>query len=265
MTKKTLLKNEMGREYHKIIHKVKFNVMNHINHQSNSPDETAKIIYTCPMHPKVRKSELGRCPACGMELIPASAKTRADKHAGHDMSKMSGMDHERAMTDPQMAKEMEADMRRRFFVSLALTVPIVLYSPMGEMLFGVSFPSPIPKNLLLFLLTTPIVFWTGSIFITGTYYSLKARKLNMAVLIATGVLAAYFGSVALAFIGGDAYHFCSFWALDGNEISARDVGFFARTLRPRASASAGGAQRNRNSNRERGSEAGRCRGVEAGG
>jgi Cu2+-exporting ATPase len=151
-----------------------------------------------------------------MELIPTSAKATAGKssdvHAGHDMSKMparhsysaggSHMDHERAMTDPAMAKAMEADMRRRFFVSLALTVPIVLYSPMGEMLLGISLPAPVSKNILLFLLTTPIVFWTGSIFITGTYYSLKARKLNMAVLIATGVLAAYLGSVALAFSGG---------------------------------------------------------------
>jgi uncharacterized membrane protein len=109
------------------------------------------------------------------------------------------MDHESAMTNPNMAKEMEADMRRRFFISLLLTIPIVLYSPMGEMLFGILLPSPIPKNLLLFILTTPIVFWTGSIFITGTYYSLKARKLNMSVLIATGVLAAYIGSIVLAF------------------------------------------------------------------
>ncbi|MEK7154441.1 MAG: copper-translocating P-type ATPase, partial [Patescibacteria group bacterium] len=52
-------------------------------------------------------------------------------------------------------------------------------------------------NWLLLILTTPIVFWTGSIFITGTYFSLKARKLNMSVLIATGVLAAYLFSVLL--------------------------------------------------------------------
>ncbi|MDO8521487.1 MAG: heavy metal-binding domain-containing protein [bacterium] len=185
-----------------------------------------KTIYICPMHPEVVKNAPGRCPACGMELIPL-AKGKAE-HAGHGMQKMparqsprlaeasgeaqvgdggSHADHERAMTDPQMAKEMERDMRRRFFVSLALTIPIVLYSPMGEMLFGLSLPSPIPKNLLLFLLTTPIVFWAGSIFITGTYYSLKARKLNMAVLIATGVLAAYLGSIALAFYdSGEAFY-----------------------------------------------------------
>ena len=159
----------------------------------------ANTQYTCPMHPEVIKNESGRCPACGMELIP---QQQEHSHAGHDMSEMSHHDHEQAMTDPQMAKYMERDMRKRFLVSLALTVPIVLYSPMGEMLFGISLPSPIPKNILLFLLTTPIVFWTGSIFITGTYYSLAARKLNMAVLIATGVLAAYFGSISLAFIGG---------------------------------------------------------------
>ena len=134
-----------------------------------------------------------------MELI---SKTAEEKPDGYDISELSHKDHDMAMTDPQMAKKMEADMRRRFFVSLALTIPIVLYSQMGEMIFGISISSPIPVNWLLFILTTPVVFWTGSIFITGTYYSLKARKLNMSVLIATGVLAAYLGSIALSFVGG---------------------------------------------------------------
>ena len=118
------------------------------------------------------------------------------------MSAMSAMDHESAMTDPAMAKQMEADMRRRFWISFVLSIPIFLYSPVGVNVFGLSLWSPIPVNLLLFILTTPIVFWTGSIFITGTYYSLKAKKLNMAVLVATGVLAAYLGSITLAMIGG---------------------------------------------------------------
>ena len=172
--------------------------MNHHAHEENIGNKEGEI-YTCPMPPEVIKNGPGRCPACGMELIP---QQQGHSHAGHDMSNRSHMDHESAMTDPQMAKYMERDMRKRFLISLALTIPIVLYSSMGEMLFGISLPSPIPKNILLFLLTTPIVFWTGSIFITGTYYSLAAKKLNMAVLIATGVLAAYFGSIALAFIGG---------------------------------------------------------------
>lgn len=125
------------------------------------------------------------------------------EHEGHDMSKMSHMDHEAAMTNPQMAKAMEADMRRRFFISLLLSIPIFLYSPVGINFFGLKLPAPIPVNWILFILTTPIVFWAGSIFITGTYYSLKAKKLNMSVLISTGVLSAYVFSVLLTFMGGE--------------------------------------------------------------
>lgn len=128
------------------------------------------------------------------------------EHEGHDMKSMSHHDHEAAMTDPAMAKQMEADMRRRFWISLLLAIPTVLYSPLGETLFKLKLPTPIPVNWLLFLLSTPVVLWTGSIFITGTYYSLKARKLNMAVLIATGVLAAYIGSIILMLtVGGETF------------------------------------------------------------
>ena len=155
-------------------------------------------IWTCPMHPEVRKTEPGKCPGCGMDLIPEKKSVGA--HADHDMQKMSHMDHEAAMTNPQMAKKMEKDMRRRFFVSLLLSIPIFLYSPVGANVFKLVLPAPIPVNWILLILTTPIVFWTGSIFITGTYYSLKAKKLNMAVLIATGVLAAYLFSVLLTLI-----------------------------------------------------------------
>ena len=170
--------------------------MDHENHNHDSMQE--KIIYTCPMHPEVRKTEPGKCPGCGMDLIPE--KKSAGAHTDHDMQKMSHMDHESAMTNPQMAKKMERDMRRRFFVSLILSIPIFLLSPVGANFFGIHLVSPAITNWLLLILTTPIVFWTGSIFITGTYYSLKAKKLNMAVLIATGVLAAYLFSVLLTLI-----------------------------------------------------------------
>src|SRR3989344_8376510 len=164
--------------------------------------------YTCPMHPEVRQSEPGRCPGCGMELIAQrrGAET-AREHKTHDVSKVSHKDHEAAMTDPRVAKQMEHDMRRRFLISFILSIPILLYSPVAINFFKLALPSPIPVNLLLFILTTPIVFWTGSIFITGTYYSLKARQLNMAVLVATGVLAAYLFSVLLTFtVGGETFY-----------------------------------------------------------
>lgn len=129
------------------------------------------------------------------------------EHMAHDMSKMSHMDHEAAMTNPQMAKEMEADMRRRFWISLVLSIPVLLYSPIGAKVLGFMPQSFIPVNILLLIFTTPIVFWTGSIFTIGAYNSLKNRKLNMSVLIATGVLAAYLFSVLLTFtIGGETFY-----------------------------------------------------------
>jgi len=125
---------------------------------------------------------------------------RSFVHEGHGFSKASHTDHGSAMTNPEMAKQMEADMRRRFWISFALSIPILLYSPVGVDFFGLNLPTPIPVSWILLILTTPIVFWTGSIFITGTYYSLQARVLNMSVLIATGVLAAYLFSVLITFI-----------------------------------------------------------------
>lgn len=131
----------------------------------------------------------------------------AHEQADRDISKISHQDHEAAMTNSQMAKQMEADMRHRFLISLILSIPIFLYSPVGINILKINLPTPIPINWLLFILTTPIVFWTGSIFITGTYYSLKSRKLNMAVLVATGVLAAYLFSVLLTFtVGGETFY-----------------------------------------------------------
>lgn len=132
-----------------------------------------------------------------MDLIPK----QMDTHAGHDMASGGHMDHEAAMTNPAMAKHMEADMRKRFWISFLLSIPIFLLSPVGVNILKVHLIDERFVNWVLFVLTTPIVFWTGSIFITGTYYSLKAKKLNMAVLIATGVLAAYLFSVLLTVIG----------------------------------------------------------------
>lgn len=178
------------------------------NHENHDKTEMTETIYTCPMHPEVRQKGPGKCPGCGMDLIPEKRKV-GEEHKGHgdEFSKMSHMDHEAAMTSPQMAKKMEADMRRRFWISFLLSIPIFLYSPVAINFFGLHLPSPIAINWLLLILTTPIVFWTGSIFITGTYYSLKAKKLNMAVLIATGVLAAYLFSVLLTFIRPDSETF----------------------------------------------------------
>ena len=157
---------------------------------------TNSSLYTCPMHPEVIKDIPGKCPGCGMDLIPKKV-SRADTT---DIQHISHMDHEVAMTNPQMAKQMEQNMRRRFWISFILSIPIFLLSPVGTNIFKLHLADERIVNWLLLVLTTPIVFWTGSIFITGSYYSLKARKLNMSVLITTGVLAAYLFSVLLTVI-----------------------------------------------------------------
>ena len=114
-------------------------------------------------------------------------------------------------TDPLMAKQMEKEMRIGFIVSLLLTIPIVLYSSLGQKIFGVNLPAPLPislafpdggVNLLSLLLASLVVFWPGWIFISGAYYSLKKKTLDMSTLIATGVLAAYIYSFAMTIFAG---------------------------------------------------------------
>ena len=125
--------------------------------------------------------------------MPATHADHGD-HADHDMS------------DPNMAATMERDMRNKFFVALVLTIPTVLYSPLGMNLLGVRLPTfGIGENVIMLLLTTPVVFYSGWIFISGAYHSLRRRTLNMSVLIATGVLAAYLFSVLITLLGGETF------------------------------------------------------------
>ena len=126
--------------------------------------------------------------------MPATQAEHGD-HADHDMS------------DPNMAAAMERDMRNKFFVALLLTIPTVLYSPLGMSLLGLQLPDfGLGENVIMLLLSTPVVFYSGWVFISGSYHSLRRRTLNMSVLIATGVLAAYLFSVLITFIGGETFY-----------------------------------------------------------
>jgi P-type Cu2+ transporter len=130
--------------------------------------------------------------------IPATDGAAMD-HGG------MGMAHD--MSDPAMAAAMERDIRNRFLVALLLTIPTVLYSPIGHDLLGVNLPSPLPADWTMLILATPVVFWSGWIFISGAWRALRHRALDMSVLIATGVLAAYLASIVLMFIGGEEVFF----------------------------------------------------------
>ena len=124
-------------------------------------------------------------PAAVMHLREGEPERQAMGQAmGHDMS------------DPAMARAMEADMRRRFWVALALTIPIVLYSSLGTQLLHLHLPTPfgISRNWLLLVLATPVVWWAGWIFHSGAWRALRNRTLDMNVLVSLGVLVAYFFS-----------------------------------------------------------------------
>ncbi|OYV27148.1 MAG: ATPase P, partial [Parcubacteria group bacterium 20-58-5] len=174
------------------------------------------------MHPEIQQDRAGSCPKCGMRLVKAEAKTDHGAHAGHTMGdpskmgfwekfKMSmsmtmGMDHT-GLAGREMARLMEIDIRNKFFFSLILTIPIILYSPLGTEFLKLNLPSPIPLPWLLFILTTPVFLYSGWIFLYSTYFALKNKMLNMAVLIAVGITAAYGFSVLLTLIGSaDSYY-----------------------------------------------------------
>jgi len=133
-------------------------------------------------------------------------------HVGHNGKNKSGHhDHASMMSNPLMAKQMEKEMRIGFIISLLLTIPIVLYSSLGQKILGVNLPAPLPIslafpdggiNLLSLLLASLVVFWPGWIFISGAYYSLKKKTLDMSTLVATGVLAAYIYSFAMTIFAG---------------------------------------------------------------
>ena len=119
-------------------------------------------IYTCPMHPQIRRPGPGACPICGMALEPqvVTAETAAN---------------------PEIA-----DFTRRLWVAAALTVPL-LAMEMGQHLFGWRLPIGAgPKAWIELALATPVVLWAGWPFFERGWRSLVTRNLNMFTLIALG-------------------------------------------------------------------------------
>jgi Cu2+-exporting ATPase len=149
---------------------------------------------TCCTRSDRMQYELPHSPARHAHKDPAQYP-----HGGH-----GGMDHD--MSDPTMAAAMEHDMRNRFFMALVLTVPVIIFSPLGYDALGIRpLHSLTARNLIALILSTPVVFHAGWVFIGGAYTSLRSRALNMSVLVATGVLAAWAGSVALLIAGEDTF------------------------------------------------------------
>ena len=132
--------------------------------------------YTCPMHPEVVRSGPGACPLCGMALEP------------------------RAPTAEEEASPELADMSRRFWLSLALTLPLFL-AAMADMVPGEPLRHALAGRALAWIelaLATPVVLWGGWPLLQRGAVSIAAARLNMFTLIAIGIGTAYAYSVVAA-------------------------------------------------------------------
>ncbi|WP_323801343.1 heavy metal translocating P-type ATPase [Parasphingorhabdus sp.] len=137
-------------------------------------------IYTCPMHPEIRQQGPGSCPICGMALEPET------------FALDSGPDPE------------YIDMRRRFWISAAFSLPLFLYA-MGDMIPGQPFQSwfdPAIATWIQLLLASPVVLWGAWPFFVRAVQSLRTMNLNMFTLIGLGVVVAYGFSLVATFFPG---------------------------------------------------------------
>ncbi len=127
------------------------------------------MIYTCPMHPQIEQDHPGYCPICGMTLEPRGIP-EGDRE-----------DHELA------------DMSRRFWIGMALAVPVFVLA-MGEMPLSGIIPPRISQWVQL-VLSTPVVWWAGFPFFVRGWASIRTWNLNMFTLVALGVGTAWGYSV----------------------------------------------------------------------
>ena len=138
----------------------------------------AGVVYTCPMHPEIRRDAPGSCPICGMALEP-----------------------ETPSPDDGPSPEL-TDMTRRFWVGLALAVPLLIIDMVGH-LFGLPMPWPHTATPWIELaLASPVVLWAGLPFFQRGWASVVNRSLNMFSLIALGTGTAYLYSLAATLAPG---------------------------------------------------------------
>jgi P-type Cu+ transporter len=143
-----------------------------------SPAVPAGTIYTCPMHPQIRQVGPGACPICGMALEPELVAATSEPN-------------------PELV-----DMKRRFWLGLALALPVVALEMGGHLVNLHMIVAPIWSNWLQFVFATPVVLWAGWPFFVRGWQSLVTRNLNMFTLIAMGTGVAWLYSVvAIVFPG----------------------------------------------------------------
>ena len=133
---------------------------------SPPPTQPEGMVYTCPMHPEIRQIGPGHCPICGMALEPEAGAVSEDDPGGE-----------------------RADMTRRFWISAALTLPVVMLEMGGHL--GLWHAAGRLTDVAQFVLATPVVLWGGWPFFVRGAQSVITRNLNMFTLIALGTGVAY--------------------------------------------------------------------------
>ncbi len=133
----------------------------------------AGTIYTCPMDPEVRQDKPGSCPICGMALEPL------------------------AITAEEPPNPELVSMKRRFWVSAALSIPLLFLAMAPMLMPGWRWAHGLPYQPWIELaLATPVVIWGGLPFFERGWTSIVTRRLNMFTLIAIGTGTAYVYSLA---------------------------------------------------------------------
>lgn len=169
------------------------------------------------MHPEVIKDAPGQCPKCGMNLVPVQSQKKDEpkhQHAVHDQSThgkhdMSSHDHMASGGGHAHHAGMIDDFKRRFYIVLALTVPIMVLSPMIQHWIGVDWMFP-GSNYILLALSSIVFFYGGWPFLQGLVSEVKAKSLGMMTLVAVAITVAYTYSVAIV-LGLEGMDF--FWEL----------------------------------------------------
>ena len=153
------------------------------------------------MHPQILKDEPGKCPLCGMNLIPLGGTARAEKdehshhHQNHDHhsesdSSAAGFDKHAGHHTP--------DFLKRFWITLVLSVPVLLLSHMIQQWLGFTIAFQGDKYVLL-VLGSIIYFYGGMPFFKGFLGEVKAGAIGMMTLVALAITVAYVYSVAVVF------------------------------------------------------------------
>lgn len=154
------------------------------------------------MHLQVLKDEPGKCPICGMDLVPFGKNS---EHSHHDNTTKNHESHSQKGFNKHEGHH-TSDFIKRFWVSLALTVPILLLSHMIQEWLGfeISFPG---DRYVLMALGTAIYIYGGMPFLKGMVGEIKSKAIGMMTLVALAISVAYFYSmaVALGFPGMDFF------------------------------------------------------------